>query len=89
MERTVLLTPENIITQIALPESPDKHSTVAENNTVKTIQEIEADHIKSVLMLCNGKISGPGGAAELLKIPYSTLISKMKKLGIRTDKTFH
>jgi hypothetical protein len=33
--------------------------------------------------MTNGKIHGPGGAAELLKINPSTLRSKIKKLGIR------
>jgi transcriptional regulator with GAF, ATPase, and Fis domain len=49
---------------------------------------MEIEHIKSVLQLCNGKISGPGGAAEILRLPYSTLISKIKKLGIKTEKYF-
>jgi len=41
------------------------------------------------LETCNGKLSGPGGAAELLQLPYSTLIYKIKKLGIKTDKYFY
>jgi transcriptional regulator of acetoin/glycerol metabolism len=34
------------------------------------------------LKRCAGKISGPGGAAEMLDVPGNTLHSKMKKLGI-------
>ncbi|WP_443947468.1 sigma 54-interacting transcriptional regulator [Pedobacter sp. AW1-32] len=52
------------------------------DNTVKTISENERDHIVKVLQLCKGKISGSGGAAELLGIPATTLNSRMKKLGI-------
>ncbi|MEF9477902.1 hypothetical protein OWR28_09515 [Chryseobacterium sp. 1B4] len=43
---------------------------------------MERDHIMSALQTSNGKVSGPGGAAELLKIQAQTLYSKMKKLGI-------
>ena len=49
---------------------------------VKTIAEMEREHILSVLKTCRGRISGAGGAAELLNLPASTLKSKMKKLGI-------
>jgi transcriptional regulator with GAF, ATPase, and Fis domain len=43
---------------------------------------MEKDHILAVLRKCKGRISGSGGAAELLRLPASTLKSKMKKLGI-------
>jgi len=49
---------------------------------IKTITENERDHIVKVLEFCNGKISGSGGAAELLGIPATTLNSRMKKLRI-------
>lgn len=48
----------------------------------KTIAEMERDHILAILRKCKGRISGSGGAAELLRLPASTLKSKMKKLGI-------
>jgi transcriptional regulator with GAF, ATPase, and Fis domain len=54
---------------------------------MKTIDENERDHIMTVLKQCNGKIWGYGGAAELLNVPPSTLKSKMKKLGIRREKS--
>ena len=54
------------------------------------IQNIESDdldsvvtkHIRQVLTKANGKIHGPGGAAELLGINASTLRNRMNKLGI-------
>jgi transcriptional regulator with GAF, ATPase, and Fis domain len=49
---------------------------------------MEIEHIKTVLERCKGRISGSGGAAELLSMPYSTLISKIRKLGIRSEKHF-
>ena len=41
-----------------------------------------ARHIKRVLDRTGGKIHGPGGAAELLRINPNSLRSKMRKLGI-------
>ena len=45
-----------------------------------------ARHIERVLKITNGKISGPGGAAELMGINDTTLRSRMSKLGIRKTK---
>ena len=56
--------------------------------TTKTIEENERDHIIAILKKCNGKISGEGGAAELLNINVSTLNSRIKKLGIRKEHYF-
>lgn len=39
-------------------------------------------HIEQVLKQTGGKVGGPGGAAELLRVNASTLRSRMKKLGI-------
>lgn len=50
---------------------------------IKTIEENERDHIINVLNKTKGKVSGIGGAADLLGIPTTTLNSKMKKLGIQ------
>ncbi|MGK0444893.1 MAG: PAS domain S-box-containing protein [Bermanella sp.] len=47
-----------------------------------SLQEAETQHIQYALRYCNGKVSGQGGAAELLELPDSTLRSRMKKRGI-------
>ncbi|QBH97827.1 sigma-54-dependent Fis family transcriptional regulator [Limnobaculum zhutongyuii] len=49
------------------------------------LNEIVKRHIIETLKQTNGKISGEGGAAEILKINSNTLYSKMKKLGITKD----
>ncbi len=46
------------------------------------LDEAMALHIGTVLAFTNGKINGPGGAAQLLGIHPSTLRSRMQKLGI-------
>ncbi|MHA4844840.1 sigma-54-dependent transcriptional regulator [Flavitalea antarctica] len=54
---------------------------------IKTIEENERDYIIEVLRRCGGKISGKGGAAELLGLNVNTLNSRIKKLGIFKSKT--
>ena len=57
-------------------------STKGNKNGFKTIIENERDHILAVLESCNWKVSGQGGAAEILDINANTLNSRIKKLGI-------
>ena len=49
---------------------------------VVSLQEHERRYIQQVLERTGGVIRGPGGAAQLLNIPPSTLYGRMKKLGI-------
>jgi formate hydrogenlyase transcriptional activator len=48
-----------------------------------TLKEMERRFILDALQKTNWKIYGPGGTAELLGINYSTLYSRIKKLGIK------
>ncbi|MBS1660742.1 MAG: sigma-54-dependent Fis family transcriptional regulator, partial [Bacteroidetes bacterium] len=90
VERSVLMSNDTILKNVSFisPHPGEKEpetSIVMESaggQPVKTIAEMERDHILSVLRTCKGRISGPGGAAALLNLPASTLKSKMKKLGI-------
>jgi DNA-binding NtrC family response regulator len=54
----------------------------------RSLEEVERSYIIETLKRCAGKISGPGSAAEVLKIPGNTLHSKMKKLGIGKSDYF-
>lgn len=47
-----------------------------------TLQEVERAHVLRVLEKTGWRISGPGGAAEVLRIHPSTLRWRMQKLGI-------
>ena len=83
IERCVLLSKGPVIEDVPvtlLPKGDPAFSSATFQ--VKTMQENERDHIISVLRRCNGKIWGPGAAAEILNLPPTTLRSKMKKLGI-------
>ena len=46
------------------------------------LDEAMAAHISEVLRIANGKIHGPGGAAELLGMNPNTLRWRLDKLGI-------
>lgn len=82
MERAVLLA-TNTITEEHLPSLKNKNLFGIQG--VKTLHEVEKEHILSVIKLCNGRISGVYGAASLLGMPATTLVSKMQKLGIKKD----
>jgi formate hydrogenlyase transcriptional activator len=50
-----------------------------------TLAEAEREHILEAVEMADGLIDGQGGAAEALGVPPSTLRSRMKKLGIKTQ----
>ena len=51
------------------------------------LKEVEADHIRAALRASSGRVSGKGGAAELLGLKPTTLEARMKKLSIVRDGT--
>lgn len=82
MERSVLLSMGTLINNLELPREKGNVYIEIEDERVKTMEENERDHILSTLAMCDWKVYGEGGAAELLNINVSTLNSRMKKLGI-------
>jgi transcriptional regulator with GAF, ATPase, and Fis domain len=48
-----------------------------------TLSQVESQHIRDVLDECGWKVAGAEGAAARLGLNRSTLLSRMKKLGIR------
>jgi transcriptional regulator with GAF, ATPase, and Fis domain len=82
MERSILMSNDTVLREVSFIGASPRETQREESNSVKTIAEMERDHILSVLRQCKGRVSGSGGAAELLNLPASTLKSKMKKLGI-------
>ncbi|MNR47082.1 Formate hydrogenlyase transcriptional activator [compost metagenome] len=86
IQRAILLTDGNTIKEIELSTSSKMHpEQTSEPFSIKTILENERDYILYILKKCNGKISGVGGAAEILDIHPSTLNSKIKKLEIKRE----
>jgi len=87
LERTVLLSPSGIIREIDLPAIYRTHSP-EEKDYTRTLEDVEREYIVEVLKRCNGKVYGPGGAAEILGMRVSTLNSRIKKLGIKKERLF-
>ncbi|WP_435011533.1 sigma 54-interacting transcriptional regulator [Tundrisphaera lichenicola] len=61
---------------LPLPAGPDRVLTDAE------VRRLEADNIREALRRTSGKVSGTGGAAEILGLKPTTLASRIKALGI-------
>jgi formate hydrogenlyase transcriptional activator len=79
---------QNIVEQSLIKSNGDTLSiilpcaSVVTQPSLQTLDQNEYSHISRVLQLTGGKIKGHDGAAELLGINYSTLYSRMRKLGI-------
>jgi DNA-binding NtrC family response regulator len=84
IERAVLLAKGDEISNILFPTATIRKEPVNYPQAAipKTIEEMEREHILTVLKKCNHRVAGPGGAAEFLNLPPSTLYSRIKKLGI-------
>jgi formate hydrogenlyase transcriptional activator len=67
----------------APPAPPAMAPPIDTGGAPTTIEDIERQHIASILKQTRWRIDGPGGAARLLDINPSTLRSRIKKLGIR------
>jgi len=81
IQRSVILSRDTVINEVVMPN----FGTSSINLAPKSIQDNERSHIIEIVKKCRGKISGVGGAAEILKVPHTTLNSKMKKLGIQRN----
>ena len=65
--------------EVELPGSPTPRDAPA-----TSLDEAQRRHIAKVIEAAGGRISGPGGAAELLGLKRTTLNSLMKRLGMAT-----
>jgi len=83
IERAVLLCTGTTITQVNLPVN--QPTQTADNFDIIPLAAMEREYILKVLKICKGKVSGPNGAAIMLGLPPTTLISKMQKLNIKKE----
>jgi formate hydrogenlyase transcriptional activator len=80
IERAVILARGSVV-EVALPhEGEGPPGAISEPHD--TLEGVERAHILSVLDRTNGVVGGPHGAAVRLGMKRSTLIFRMKKLGI-------
>ena len=77
IERAMILTrSKTLAVHLPKPES-------AKGHILGGLKDVERRHIIDVLESTGWRVSGKGGAAEVLGLKRSTLVSKMDKLGIR------
>ena len=89
IERSILMTTGNMLKDVPVPLRDKEQSAVlSTEQTVRTLDENERDHILKTIKRCKGRIAGAGGAASLLGVPPSTLNSKILKLGITKEEMF-
>jgi formate hydrogenlyase transcriptional activator len=85
---------ENFIERsVILTQGTALHAPIAElGNNGRTVPVMgtreanEGDEIVRILKVTNGRVAGPDGAAARMDIKRTTLISRMKKLGIDPRK---
>jgi formate hydrogenlyase transcriptional activator len=79
IERAVILSED---CTLRVPRLEAKRSVESSHFGGNTLNKMEHDYILEVLDETNWIIGGPSGAARRLGLPRTTLISKMKRLGI-------
>jgi formate hydrogenlyase transcriptional activator len=84
IERSVILSEGDIL---RLDWWDKKSSIEVLSEDHHTLQQVEKEHILSVVQKCHWKINGENGAAEVLAMHPNTLRSKMKKLNIERPRT--
>jgi DNA-binding NtrC family response regulator len=86
VERAMILSPDERLglgSEFPLNQDATGTSTCTPGQNSEKLEEVERNHILSVLEECGWKVRGKGGAAERLGLKRTTLQSRMKKLGIQ------
>ena len=84
IERAVLFSPGSAL---RLPLDLKRSVTQRSEGAAQTLAEADREHIVETLNQTNWLIGGKDGAASRLGLPRTTLIYKMRKLGIETRRS--
>jgi formate hydrogenlyase transcriptional activator len=84
IERAVILSTGAVLEIPPIEPAPGHKS---QGSPAGSLESVEREHIVRVLRETQGRIAGPGGAAERLGMNRSTLNSRMRKLGISRKAT--
>src|SRR5277367_2711123 len=84
IERAVLFAPGSVL---RLPLDLKQMVTQTANQNSRTLADADREHILETLKQTNWMIGGQDGAANRLGLPRTTLIYKMRKLGIETRRS--
>lgn len=79
---------ENINTKQEIPVDKDNRTSISQPQILTESERMQRDRdiILNALKTANGKVFGPGGAAEILGVKPTTLSSRMKRLNIEKPK---
>jgi formate hydrogenlyase transcriptional activator len=88
VERAVLFSPGSVL-RLPLDFKHSRTHTVNENSesAARTLADADREHILETLTQTDWLIGGQDGAANRLGLPRTTLIYKMRKLGIETRRS--
>jgi formate hydrogenlyase transcriptional activator len=84
IERAILFSPGSVL---RLPLDLWQTVKQSSESASRTLADADRDHILEALNQTNWMIGGQGGAANRLGLPRTTLIYKMRKLGIETRRS--
>jgi formate hydrogenlyase transcriptional activator len=83
IERAVLFSPGSVL---RMPMGLTRHVKEAPESPQRTLADADREHILETLHQTDWMIGGQDGAANRLGLPRTTLIYKMRKLGIETRR---
>jgi len=83
IERAVILAKTDALDLVPLIRAESRLGIRDGRHSFPTMEEAEREHIVAALEETGGKVSGKGGAAELLGLPRTTLQARMRKLGVK------
>jgi formate hydrogenlyase transcriptional activator len=84
IERAMLFSPGSVL---RLPLGLTQKVTQSSDSAARTLADADREHILETLEQANWLIGGQGGAANRLGLPRTTLIYKMRKLGIEARRS--
>ena len=84
IERAVLFSPGSVL---RLPLDLKAMVKQTSESASRTLADADREHILETLKQTDWLIGGQGGAADRLGLPRTTLIYKMRKLGIETRRS--
>ena len=90
VERAMILNPAGPLDFSALIPGKEMESPEQPSHSISTdnLDLLISNHISSVVERTNGKVHGPGGAAEILGVNPSSLRNKMRKYRIKHGRSF-
>jgi len=84
IERAVLFSPGSVLRlPLGLTQTAKQNSETA----TRTLADADREHILETLEQANWLVGGTDGAADRLGLPRTTLVYKMRKLGIETRRS--